>query len=127
MKTSLLSLTTAAALFFSTTTFAAGPPNDRRDNDRRIETRNDGRDKDLNYGYPKNYKVSAKERARYEAEQRKLAEQQRKLAEQQRKMADRHDDRNDRDFNYGYDKKHQVTPQERARWEAAHRNDRDRR
>jgi hypothetical protein len=30
----------------------------------------------------------------------------------------------DRDFNYGYDRSHRVTPQERARWEAQHRNDR---
>ncbi|GAB3869562.1 hypothetical protein GCM10028824_16760 [Hymenobacter segetis] len=35
------------------------------------------------------------------------------------------DDRNSKDFNYGFDKKHRVTPQERARWEAAHRNDRN--
>jgi hypothetical protein len=41
-----------------------------------------------------------------------------------RKAYDRLNDRNDRDFNYGYDRKHRVTPQERARWEAAHRNDR---
>ena len=27
----------------------------------------------------------------------------------------------DRNFNYGYDKKHRVTPQERARWEAEQR------
>lgn len=30
----------------------------------------------------------------------------------------------DRDFNYGYDRNHTVTPKERARYEAAHRNDR---
>jgi len=30
----------------------------------------------------------------------------------------------DPDFNYGYDRRHRVTPQERARWEAQHRNDR---
>ena len=29
-----------------------------------------------------------------------------------------------RDDNYGYDRNHRVTPQERARYEAAHRNDR---
>ena len=33
------------------------------------------------------------------------------------------DDRNSKDFNYGFDKNHKVTPQERARWEEAHRND----
>ena len=41
-----------------------------------------------------------------------------------RPSIDCRDDRNDKDFNYGYDKKHRVTPQEKARWEAAHRNDR---
>jgi len=112
MKTSLLSLAAAALLLVSNVTFAAGPPNDRRP------------DKEFNYGYPRNYKVSAKERARYEDEQRKFAEQQRKQAEQQRKLADRHDDH---DSNFGYPKSHQVTPQERARWEAAQRNGRDRR
>jgi hypothetical protein len=35
------------------------------------------------------------------------------------------DDRNSKDFNYGFDKKHRVTPQERARWEAAHRDNRN--
>ena len=34
----------------------------------------------------------------------------------------RNDDRNSKDFNYGYDRSHRVTPAERARWEAAHRN-----
>ncbi|MDO7853013.1 hypothetical protein [Hymenobacter convexus] len=37
---------------------------------------------------------------------------------------DRQNDRNDKDFNYGFDKKHRVTPDERKRWEEAHRNDR---
>lgn len=37
---------------------------------------------------------------------------------------DRFSDRNSKDFNYGFDKKHRVTPQERSRWEADHRNDR---
>lgn len=32
----------------------------------------------------------------------------------------RYDDRNSKDFNYGFDRKHRVTPQEKARWEAAH-------
>jgi hypothetical protein len=35
------------------------------------------------------------------------------------------DDRNGKEFNYGFDKKHRVTPQERARWEAAHRDNRN--
>jgi hypothetical protein len=35
----------------------------------------------------------------------------------------RYDDRNSKDFNYGYDRSHRVTNAEKARWEAAHRND----
>ena len=35
----------------------------------------------------------------------------------------RYDDRNNSAFNYGYDRGHRVTPQERARYEAAHHND----
>ena len=38
--------------------------------------------------------------------------------------AGRYDDRNSKDFNYGFEPRHRVTNQERARWEAAHRNDR---
>ncbi|UOQ67672.1 hypothetical protein [Hymenobacter volaticus] len=37
--------------------------------------------------------------------------------------AKRYDNRNDKGFNYGYDKQHRVSTQEKARWEAAHRND----
>ncbi|MDF7810840.1 hypothetical protein [Hymenobacter sp. YC55] len=44
--------------------------------------------------------------------------------DKRRQEVSRYDDRNDKDFNYGYDRKHRVTAQEKARWEAAHRNDR---
>lgn len=37
---------------------------------------------------------------------------------------DRFNDRNNKDFNYGFDKKHKVTPDERKRWEDSHKNDR---
>jgi hypothetical protein len=40
---------------------------------------------------------------------------------------DGRDDRNSKDFNYGYDRNHRVSNAEKARWEAAHRNDNDRR
>lgn len=36
----------------------------------------------------------------------------------------RYDDRNSRDFNYGYAPRHRVTPRERAYWEGAHRDQR---
>jgi hypothetical protein len=35
----------------------------------------------------------------------------------------RKDDRKGKDVNYGFDKNHQVTPEERTRWEEAHKND----
>ncbi|RSK48923.1 hypothetical protein [Hymenobacter rigui] len=40
-----------------------------------------------------------------------------------RREYNKYDDRNNRDFNYGFNKKHRVTPAEKARWEAQHRND----
>ena len=33
--------------------------------------------------------------------------------------------RNGNNSNYGYDRNHQVTPEERAKWEAQHKNDRN--
>ncbi|GGG49534.1 hypothetical protein [Hymenobacter glacieicola] len=44
--------------------------------------------------------------------------------DKRRKGYTKYNDRNDRDFNYGYDKKHRVTPAEKARWEATQRNER---
>jgi hypothetical protein len=44
-----------------------------------------------------------------------------------RRDDDKRDDRKGGDSNYGYDKSHQVTPQEKARWEAAHKNDNNKR
>lgn len=70
MKTSLLSLAAAVALLASTASFAATPDHDR-DNDRRTSRGQDDRkdhDKDNNYGYDKNHKVTAQERARWEAQ-----------------------------------------------------------
>ncbi|WP_210518013.1 hypothetical protein [Hymenobacter terricola] len=40
---------------------------------------------------------------------------------EQQNPHDRYSDRNSKDFNYGFDKKHRVSDQERQRWEAAHR------
>ena len=37
------------------------------------------------------------------------------------------DDRNSKDFNFGFDKKHRVTAQEKACWEDAHRRNDERR
>ncbi|MBF9236698.1 hypothetical protein I2I05_04760 [Hymenobacter sp. BT683] len=152
MKASLFSLIAAATLLASSTAFAAAPaavsierhdPNDRY---------NDRNSKDFNYGYNRNHRVTATERARWEAAHRNDRNDWKKNQKYDRKddrrddkndrkddrrddkndrkddrrdyKDDRKDDRNNKDFNYGYDKKHRVTAQERARWEAAHRNDR---
>ena len=138
MKTSLLSLAAAFALLASTNSFAAAPiasadwKNDRREDDRR----NDRNDRDFNYGYDRNHRVTPAERARWEAahrndnrsnklssaERTRLERLERERLEAQRRLDDDRR-RNDRDFNYGYDRNHRVTAAERARWEAQHRND----
>jgi len=110
MKTAFLSLAVMAALLTTSPSMAATgyqagqerrpaqvQQGDRKDRDPRNE-------KDFNYGYDKNHKVTPQERAKWEKEHKD----------------DRRDDRNTKDFNYGYDKNHKVTLQERAKWEAAH-------
>ncbi|MBO0357544.1 hypothetical protein J0X19_06270 [Hymenobacter sp. BT186] len=114
MKTTLLSL--ATVLLLATSAFAAPAPGHDDNRRKEIARRDDRNDRDFNYGYDRKHKVTAQERARWEAAHRNDRNDYRDN--------DRRDDRNDRDFNYGYDKKHKVTAQERARWEAAHRNDR---
>ncbi|UOG76529.1 hypothetical protein MTX78_07990 [Hymenobacter tibetensis] len=135
MKTSLLSLAAAFVLFSSTASLAAAP--DHRDDDRR-RTENsrydDRNDRDFNYGYDKKHRVTPAEKARWEAAHRtdrrdydKRDYNNRQADRYDRRDSNnRYDGRNEKDFNYGYDKKHKVTSQERARWEAAHRNDRNR-
>ncbi|MBH8567768.1 hypothetical protein KB206_02665 [Microvirga sp. STS02] len=56
MKASLFSIIAAAALFTSTASFAAAGPFDHRYDDRNS--------KDFNYGYDRNHRVTAYERAR---------------------------------------------------------------
>ena len=123
MKTSLFATLATAVLLTTTSAFAA-LPNDRDHDGPRYELRPG--DRDFNYGYPRGYRVSAKERARWEAAHRN-----------DRRDDDRRrdNDRFDRDHrvtpderrrweaahNYGYDQNHRVTPQERARWEAQYR------
>ncbi|UOQ96998.1 hypothetical protein MUN81_17375 [Hymenobacter sp. 5317J-9] len=103
MKASLFSLLAAAALFTSTASFAAEGPFDHRYDDRNS--------KDFNYGYDRNHRVTAAEKARWEAAHRN-----------DRRDNDDHFDRNQ---NYGYDRNHRVTAQERARWEAQQRAQRE--
>jgi hypothetical protein len=100
MKASLFATLAAAALLTATSAFAAPLPGH---DGPRYELRPG--DRDFNYGYPRGYRVSAKERARWEAAHRN----------------DRRDnDRFDRSQNFGFDRDHQVTREERRRWEAAH-------
>lgn len=101
MKTSLFATVATAVLLTATSAFAAPLP--ARDHDGpRYELRPG--DRDFNYGYPRGYRVSDRERARWEAAHRN----------------DRRDDRFDRSQNYGFDRDHQVTRDERRRWEEGH-------
>ena len=128
MKASLFSIIAAAALFTSTASFAAGGPFDHRYDDRNS--------RGFNYGYDRNHRVTDYERARWETAHRDnkgdrrdakndIREAKSDLREAKGDLRDaRHDakdDRNSKYFNYGYDRNHRVSPQERARWEAAHR------
>jgi hypothetical protein len=142
MKTSLLSLAAAVALLSSTASFAAPlAGSDWNDARREADRRDDRNDKDFNYGYDRSHRVTTSERARWEAahrndhydnrssalERARLEREaaQRRLEEERRlQELRRRDDRNDKNFNYGYDRNHRVSAAEKARWEAAHRNDR---
>ncbi len=104
MKASLFATLAAAALLTATSTFAAPLPGPGHDGPR-YELRPG--DRDFNYGYPRGYRVSARERARWEAAHR----------DDDRR---RDNDRFDRSQNFGFDRDHQVTREERRRWEATH-------
>jgi hypothetical protein len=114
MKTSLLATLATAALLTATSAFAApfqGPGN--------------------NYGYDKNHRVTPQERARWEAQHKndrrdndRKDDRRDNDRKDDRRDNDRRDDKFDRNKNYGFEKNHRVTPQERARWEAQHKNDR---
>jgi hypothetical protein len=126
MKTTLFSILAAATLLVSAPSFAAAPPAFPFDNHKPYDRLNDRNDKDFNYGFDKRHRVTPQERARWEAahrDDRRDDRNDRRDDDRRDDRYDRRDDRNDRDFNYGFDKKHRVTPQERARWEAAHRYD----
>lgn len=100
MKSFLLAALAAASLLTSTSAFAASPfagPGPR------YEQQRPG-DRDFNYGYDRNHRVTPQERARWEAQHRN----------------DRRDDKFDRSKNYGFDRDHRVTPDERRDWERSH-------
>ncbi|QNH60986.1 hypothetical protein [Hymenobacter sediminicola] len=137
MKNALLSLATALLL---TTAATAAPHQASPGQD--IARRDDRKDKDFNYGYDKKHKVTAEEKARWEAAHktgqqpanRPAADKNRQLTAEEkarweaRKNASKADKKGDRkdgkDFNYGYEKNHKVTAEEKARWDEAHKNER---
>lgn len=138
MKTSFFSILAAVSLL-ATSAFASAPAglSNGHDNSRIAQQGpnnrfNDRNDKDFNYGFDKKHQVTSEERKRWEEAHKNDRKDERKDLKEIRKderkdykdeRKDRKDDRKDKDFNYGFDKNHKVTPQERARWEEAHRND----
>jgi hypothetical protein len=127
MKKLIFPLFAAIALLASTEASAQDRPAARNDN----------------YGYDKAHQVTPEERAQWEAahkdgrkddrradrkdDRKDERKDDRKVARKDdrkddRKKDDPKDDRKKKDFNYGFDKNHQVTPQERARWEETHKN-----
>lgn len=134
MKASLFSLIAAAGLLASSASFAAvAPAAVSFESHDPYDRYNDRSSKDFNYGYDRNHRVTPSERARWEAahkndrddrkdDRRDYKDDRRDYKDDRRDdRRDAKDDRNSKDFNYGFDKKHRVTAQERARWEAAHR------
>ena len=132
MKASFFSILAAASLL-ATTSFAATPasfePDSRPAQQNPNDRFNNRNDKDFNYGFDKKHKVTPDERKRWEDAHKNDRKDDRKDNKEDRK--DRKDDQKDvrkddrkdgKDSNYGYDKNHRVTPEERSRWEAAHRN-----
>lgn len=125
MKTSLFATVATAVLLTATSAFAA-PLNDRDHDGPRYELRPG--DRDFNYGYPRGYRVSDRERARWEADHRNDRRADDRFDRNQNFGFDRdhqvtRDERRrwEEGHNYGYDQSHRVTPQERARWEAQYR------
>jgi hypothetical protein len=105
MKSFLFAALATASLLTSTGAFAA--PSDNHD---RYEQQRPG-DRDFNYGYDRNHRVTREEIARYQAQHRN---------DNRGRDNDRRDDKFDRNQNYGFDRDHRVTMEERRRWEMGH-------
>jgi hypothetical protein len=131
MKSFLFAALATASLLTSSCASATAFDHDR--DDHRYEQQRPG-DRDFNYGYDRNHRVTPQERARWEAQHRN------DRRDDDRRRDDDHFDRNknygferdhrvtpderrawERAHNYGYAQNHRVTPQERARWEAQYR------
>lgn len=109
MKSFLLAALATASLLTSTSAFAAPFDNHDRDN-RRYEQQRPG-DRNQNYGYDRNHRVTRQEIARYQAQHRN---------DNRGRDNDRRDDKFDRNQNYGFDRDHRVTLEERRDWERSH-------
>jgi hypothetical protein len=123
MKSFLFAALATASLLTSSCASATAFDHDR---DNRYEQRPG--DRDFNYGYDRNHRVTAQERARWEAQHRNDRRDDDKFDRSKNYGFDRdhrvtRDERRDweRSHNYGYAQNHRVTPQERARWEAQYR------
>ena len=128
MKTAFFSLIAAATLLASTPSFAAAPAAAYpHDNHGPADRYNDRNSKDFNYGFDKKHRVTPQEQARWEATHRDDRRDDHRDDHRDDRKDDRRDDRfndrNNKDFNYGFERNHRVTPQERTRWETAHRYD----
>jgi hypothetical protein len=110
MKSFLFAALATASLLTSTSAFAAAPGNDYDRDGRRYEQQRPG-DRDFNYGYDRNHRVTREEIARYQAQHRN---------DNRGRDNDRRDDKFDRNKNYGFDRDHQVTRDERRDWERGH-------
>lgn len=128
MKTSLLSFASALVLLCSASNLAVAAPVAAKaslashDDDKRRNNYDKRNDNDRH--------LSPAEKARLEALRRKNDRRDDRYDNNRRdeqRDKDRRDDqdyRQGKDFNYGYSNNHRVTPSEKARWEAQHRNGR---
>jgi len=107
MKSFLFAALASATLLTSTSAFAAPTP--ANDHDGRYQ-QGPG-DRNFNYGYDRNHRVTRQEIARYQAQHRN---------DNRGRDNDRRDDKFDRNKNYGFDRDHRVTQAERRDWERSH-------
>jgi len=109
MKSFLFAALASAALLTSPSAFAAPTPANDHDRDGRYQ-QGPG-DRNFNYGYDRNHRVTREEIARYEAQHRN---------DNRGRDNDRRDDKFDRNQNYGFDRDHRVTQAERRAWERSY-------
>lgn len=79
-------------------------------------------DRDFNYGYDRSHRVTREEIARYQAQHRNdnRGRDNDRRDDKRDRDNDRRDDKFDRNKNYGFDRDHKVTRDERRDWERGH-------